>query len=129
MILFQELMAVILGGALGSVLRFLLSRSVNEILPKNYPWGIWVVNLLGCLLIGVVAALFMHKFVTSVFSRTFVMVGVLGGFTTFSSFSLDTFSLFQEGEVAKALIYASSTVFISIIMTAAAFYVTRTAIS
>lgn len=115
MIFSDEILAVILGGAIGSLLRFLLSRFINELLPKNFPWGIWAVNITGCLVMGIVAALFMHKYVHSTFLRTFVMVGILGGFTTFSSFSLDSLTLFNQGQVITAYLYILSSVILCLL--------------
>ncbi len=117
----EELTAVILGGALGSLLRFLFSRFINDLLPKNYPWGIWVVNIVGCLVMGVIAALFLHKYLNSAFLRTFIMIGLLGGFTTFSSFSLDSLTLIQSGQFVTASLYILSTVILSIVATVIGF--------
>lgn len=125
MILFEEFVAIVLGGALGSVFRFMLSTAINEILPRNYPWGIWFVNIIGSLAMGVVAALFMHKYVDSVFFRTLVMIGFLGGFTTFSSYSLDTFFLFQNGEIFKACVYMVTSVVFSIAALAIGYVTTK----
>lgn len=120
-----EMLAVLCGGAIGAAGRFLLSRFVSELLPKNYPWGIWVVNLSGCFLVGVIAACYLQKEVESLFLRTFLLLGILGGFTTFSSFSLDTMTLLQNGEFVLAITYVLSTVFFSIGATFLGFCLTR----
>jgi len=94
----MEFIAAILGGAIGSGMRFSLASGVQAIWPKLYfPIGILVCNILGSFVIGVLAALFIHRFAISIPWRSFLIVGILGGFTTFSSFSLDTITLWQQG--------------------------------
>lgn len=96
--LIRELIAVALGGACGASGRLVLTLAVQNGLGRpNFPWGIMLCNVLGCLLIGLAAGWFLSKQDPSVFWRAFIMVGVLGGFTTFSSFSLDTWMLLQTG--------------------------------
>ena len=103
---------VALGGALGSALRFIvsgwvahhladpLSRVSGKSLSVTFPWGTLTVNVMGSLLIGVIAALVTTegKSMMSPTLRQFLMLGVLGGFTTFSSFSLQTLELLRDGE-------------------------------
>ncbi len=120
----QEIFAVLGGGAIGAALRFVLLRCINELLPKHYPWGIWVINILGCFLIGVLAAIYLQKSMMQVyFWRAFFMVGVLGSFTTFSSFSLDTVLLLQQGEWITAMIYVCSSVLLCVAATFLGFFV------
>lgn len=91
---------VALGGAIGSVLRFWCSGAVAGLFGQTFPWGTLVVNIIGSFIIGFTATLTGpdgRLFVPSD-ARTFVMVGVCGGYTTFSSFSLQTLSLAQDGE-------------------------------
>ena len=104
-----------LGGGLGSMSRFGLSELIYKLLGKSFPHGIMVVNILGCLMIGILAALFQKErlfdhFMTPYF-RNLLITGFLGGFTTFSSFSLDALLLFQKGEWLKAVIYILLSVF------------------
>lgn len=111
-ILSKEMFVVAIGGALGSVARLLLSRTVQQLLPyENLPWGIIVVNVLGCFLIGILYAYFQHHMLLDTLWRAGLIIGVLGGFTTFSSFSLDTIVLLQKG----ALFSAFSNVTISVV--------------
>lgn len=119
-----ELLAVFSGGAVGAVLRFLLSRFINEYVSRAYPWGIWTVNLLGCFLMGLFAAYYLQKVtLDAYFWRTFIMVGLLGGFTTFSSFSLDTVLLLQHGQIVIAMLYVFSSVLLCIAATFAGFFI------
>ncbi len=91
---------IALGGAIGSVLRFWCSGAVAGLFGQTFPWGTLMVNIAGSFIIGFTATLTGpdgRLFVPSD-ARSFVMVGVCGGYTTFSSFSLQTLSLVQDGE-------------------------------
>jgi len=91
---------VALGGAIGSVLRFWCSGAIAGLFGQTFPWGTLVVNIAGSFVIGFTATLTGpdgRLFVPSD-ARSFVMVGVCGGYTTFSSFSLQTLNLAQDGE-------------------------------
>lgn len=91
---------IAVGGALGSVFRFWLSEAVAERFGQTFPWGTLLVNISGSLAIGFVAGLAGPDgrwFVSPSF-RTFFMIGICGGYTTFSSFSLQTLGLMREGE-------------------------------
>lgn len=99
-------LVVAVGGAIGSVMRYWCSGLVARAFGETFPWGTLVVNIVGSLLIGFVAAATGPdgRFLWPATLRVHVMVGVFGGFTTFSSFSLQTLSLVQEGEwLAAAL--------------------------
>jgi CrcB protein len=89
-----QMLLVGAGGFLGSVLRYLLSRWVHTVLNNPwFPYGTLVVNVVGCLVIGFLAGLAENRSVFTSNGRLFVFIGVLGGFTTFSSFAFETFSL------------------------------------
>jgi len=101
---------IALGGAIGSVARFLLTLWVQPVRPgtplTNFPVGTLVVNVTGCLAIGILHAVFYgspHAADERPELRAFLIVGVLGGYTTFSSFSLQTLDLLREGHAAAAL--------------------------
>jgi CrcB protein len=91
---------VALGGALGSVARYWCSGVVANAVGETFPWGTLIVNVLGSLLIGFVATVSGTdgRFLIPPEARQFMMVGILGGFTTFSSFSLQTLTLARDGE-------------------------------
>lgn len=95
---------VALGGALGSVFRYMLSNMVARFAGEAMPWGTLLVNVLGSFVIGwfAIATTSGGRVAASPEFRTFVMVGVCGGFTTFSSFSLQTLALFEDGEPLRA---------------------------
>lgn len=94
---------IFLGGGLGSVLRHVLSAGLHKGRPDPtaFPIGTLAVNIIGCVLIGAVAGYVAHREP----ARALFMVGLLGGFTTFSTFGLDTIRLFTEGEHVKAVVY------------------------
>lgn len=107
----SKYMCIALGGALGSLLRYLLSgwvqRSVQSApltgFPVLFPWGTLAVNLLGCLLLGGLAAAFSGPILIREEYRVGLTIGVLGGFTTFSTFGLETFNLMDDGQFRLAL--------------------------
>jgi fluoride exporter len=103
------------GGALGSVLRWLLSGAVQRWTGSPLPWGTFAVNALGSLLIGLFAALALERALIPPSVRVFVIPGVLGGFTTFSAFSYETVALLRENQWTAALAYAAGSVAVGII--------------
>ena len=96
---------VAVGGALGSVFRFMLSGLVGRFAGETLPWGTLAVNVLGSFVIGWFAAATTSggRLIATPEFRTFVMVGLCGGFTTFSSFSLQTLALFDDGAPVRAI--------------------------
>lgn len=91
---------VALGSALGGVTRYWCSDMAARLLGETFPWGTLFVNVAGSLVIGIVAALAVPegRFIIGPTARQFIMVGLCGGFTTFSSFSLQTLNLVHDGE-------------------------------
>lgn len=93
-----------IGGALGSISRYLLSMWIQSFSRSiDFPYGTLTVNLIGCFLIGFLAELAEAHSAFTPESRAFMFVGILGGFTTFSSFGNDTINLFRDGEMFNAL--------------------------
>lgn len=117
------LLQVALGGALGASMRFVTGVAMTSLLGKTFPWGTLTVNILGSFLMGVLVTVLAH------FSATrfapFLAVGVLGGFTTFSSFSLDVVTLYERGDVSTALGYAAASVIVSILALFAGLFIAR----
>lgn len=94
---------IALGGALGSVARFWVAEAISTYFTTDFPWGTIVANVSGCFTIGVIAALTGDgRTLAAMQTREFLMIGVLGGYTTFSSFSLQTLLLAQNGEWLRA---------------------------
>lgn len=98
-----RLMAIAAGGAMGAVLRFLLSNGIHRLLNTQFPYGTLIVNVLGCLIMGFLSVVMLERFV-SVEWRAALLTGLLGAFTTFSTFSLETLNLLNQGEATKALL-------------------------
>jgi CrcB protein len=106
------------GGFLGSVARYLLGGWVQRLAQDSwFPYGTMAVNLLGCLIIGVLAGLAESRGMLTPNSRAFLLLGVLGGFTTFSSLSYDTTALFSDGRIGAALINITLQVILGISLT------------
>ncbi len=106
---------VALGGGIGSTLRFGVNFLAPRFLGQGFPWATLVVNVIGCLAMGYLTALLREKFAEDENLQLFLTTGLLGGFTTFSAFSLDFFNLMQRGEMPTALVYAISSVVISML--------------
>jgi fluoride exporter len=117
-------LAVAIGGALGSVTRYGVALLLPTVAGK-FPWPTFIVNLLGSFLIGVVYVVIVEKQMLSPEMRLWLMTGFLGGFTTFSSFSLETLQLWQQGQVVQALIYVISSVVLCLIAVAIAVTLTQ----
>ena len=97
------------GGFLGAILRYLISLRVSQSLGTGFPWGTFFVNITGCLLIGFLSGLFMARsFHPS--AGLLMITGILGGYTTFSSFGLETVTLLTTGRPIAAMIYAGASV-------------------
>jgi CrcB protein len=114
------------GSALGGAARLWVATLAGRLFGPGFPWGTFVVNVLGCLAVGVLGALFapgspLHE---PPEWRVLFVVGVLGGFTTFSAYSLDALLLVQQGAWAQAFAYVSGSVLLSLALTAAAWYAT-----
>ena len=105
---------VALGGALGSVVRLGLSHGIYRVVGDGFPYGILTVNVLGSFAMGLVTALFMRKFEDYQAAQFFLTTGVLGGFTTFSAFSLDVLKLVNAGHTSSAAVYVVASVGLSI---------------
>lgn len=110
----MQVLLVALGGALGATLRYLVTSWVQQRVDF-FPWGTLAVNLLGSFLIGVVLELTVRGFLSSQ-ARLFLAVGLLGGFTTFSSFSWETLALLEDGDVLPALLYAGGSLVVGIVL-------------
>ncbi|MGH1456694.1 MAG: fluoride efflux transporter CrcB [Alphaproteobacteria bacterium] len=104
---------VALGGAIGAVARYGVNISATHLFGHGFPWGTLIVNILGSFLMGV-AIVKLSQMQISPELRTMMITGFLGAFTTFSTFSLDTITLWERGDVMQAFLYIMASVMISI---------------
>lgn len=115
MIGWQSLLAVLAGGGIGSVLRYLVTFGVTQWLGPGFPWWTFLINVTGSFVIGIVAEVVQTRaFGGAPLLRVFLMTGVLGGYTTFSTFSLDTLQLFEERVALLAFAYAAGSVLLGV---------------
>ena len=110
------LLLVAVGGAAGAMLRYLFGVAAMRSFGAAFPWGTWGVNLIGGLAMGLLAGLLARGSEHGEMLRLLIGVGVLGGFTTFSAFSLESYNMIVRGDVALACAYAMSSVAGSIVM-------------
>ncbi len=121
----QETMAIALGGALGSLSRYWFGNLVTHLLGSHFPWGTLLVNIIGSLLMGVLYVLLIEKTHLPAIWRSVTIIGFMGAFTTFSTFSLQAFALFEESRFIAALMYVIVSVTICILAAAAGVFATR----
>ncbi len=108
----NSLIAVAFGGAGGAVLRFLVSSGVYQWLGRGFPYGTLAVNIIGSFFIGLLTeALILQRIPISLEYRAAILVGFLGAFTTFSTFSLETIYLLEQGNISKALLNIAISIF------------------
>ena len=115
---------VAFGGAIGSSLRHLVNLAGLRLLGPNFPWGTVIVNVTGSLAMGLIAGLLAARGGTQVW-RLFLTTGVLGGFTTFSAFSLDAVTLWERGAALQAAGYVFGSVTVSIFALLAGLWLAR----
>ncbi|HEX4296145.1 MAG TPA: fluoride efflux transporter CrcB [Rhizomicrobium sp.] len=111
---FGVLLSVALGGAIGSLLRYFVASAIQTPASAGFPWGIFLVNISGGFVMGVVVEMAALKMQFSPEIRAFLTVGILGGYTTFSTFSLDSVLLLQRGAYASAGLYIVGSAALSI---------------
>ncbi|BAN69427.1 fluoride efflux transporter CrcB [endosymbiont of unidentified scaly snail isolate Monju] len=100
----NQVLAIAAGGAIGAVMRFGVSSAVYGWLGRGFPWGTLAVNLLGSLAMGFLSVFMLERLALGSEWRAFVLVGLLGAFTTFSTFSIETLTLVQEALYGRALL-------------------------
>lgn len=110
-------LAIALGGAVGALSRYGLINLITSLAGNRLPWGTLLVNISGSLLIGVLYVLISEKMLLSGEARALLIVGFLGAFTTFSTFSLDTMLLIQQGWLLQAAGYILASVMICMLAT------------
>ena len=105
---------VFLGGGLGSMLRYAVNLGITRVMGASFPWGIAFINVTGSTVMGLIAGYLAFRGDAAQSWRVFLMTGVLGGYTTFSAFSLDAALLYERGEAGLAVAYVLGSVLLSI---------------
>ncbi len=114
----KEIVLIGIGGGVGAIFRFLVSRFSQGILGFAFPYGTLIVNVTGAFFIGLLSVLIFERVAhLGEELRALLLIGLLGGFTTFSTFSLETLELWRRGEVFKIILYISLSVGLSLIAT------------
>ena len=121
------LVYVMLGGAIGAGFRYQISAIALRNLSPGFPWGTWIINLLGGLLMGILAGVLAKQFVPEQGEplRLLLGVGVLGGFTTFSAFSLEAANMLLRGQLTLAIAYVVSSAAGAIMFVFVGLFLTR----
>ena len=113
------LISVFLGGGFGAIIRYLVIEQVNKLFLVAFPFGTIAVNVIGAFLIGLLSSYLAERLDVSENVKMFLIVGFCGGFTTFSSFNIEFYQLFSNGEILSSLIYVTTT----FVLTVVAFYI------
>lgn len=115
----MQALAIAGGGAVGALLRFWMANGVYALMGRGFPYGTLFINVLGSLLMGLLFVLLVERSVAAPEWRALLMVGLLGSFTTFSTFSLETLNLLEGGEFGKALLNVLLSVVLCLLAAAA----------
>lgn len=110
----MQVLAIAAGGAIGSVLRYVVSTGVYSVAGRSFPYGTLAVNVVGSLLMGLLFVVFIDRLSVPEIWRMALFVGLLGAFTTFSTFSIETLNLLQSGDYSRALVNILLSVFLCI---------------
>ena len=121
----KMILMVAMGGAVGSSFRYLVGVAAMRFLGMGFPWGTMIVNIAGSFIMGVLIALLALRFSVGNEVRAFLAIGVLGGFTTFSSFALDVVSLYEKKQYFASMGYMSISVIGSILALFLGLFVVR----
>ena len=120
----MKLILLIGGGALGTFLRYVISGLPHRYTDHVFPWGTLLVNVSGAFLIGLIWGIFEERGI-SPHTRTFIFIGVLGGFTTFSTFALESMNLFKEGAVKMAFVNILANNVLSLVLVFGGFFLAK----
>jgi fluoride exporter len=123
--LYVNLLLVAIGGAIGSVARYLLSTFVLRVAGTLFPLGTFVVNAIGCLVFGLIAGAADQRVALSPEARAFLLIGILGGFTTFSSYAYESFALIRDGQILWATINLAAQAAVGVVSMAIGFAIMR----
>jgi len=118
-------LAVAIGGCLGSVARYWLSGAVYRLSGSGFPYGTLAVNVLGCFLLGGIMSLVEYRQFFGPSLRVFLTIGVMGGFTTFSTFGFETFALVRDHEYLSAIGNVTANVLVGLIAVIAGWFLAK----
>ena len=121
----QKTIFIAFAGLVGTLIRYWLSGFVARQYGETFPWGTLVVNLIGCFLAGAIYYLADERFLISPTLRTVILIGLLGGLTTFSSYGLQTFTLLRDGEIGLATLNIAISNVLGLFMVWAGYVVLR----
>lgn len=110
----KSILLIGLGGGIGSIARYFCQKWFADNIQHGFPWGTFVVNILGCFLIGVFYALSEKSTLLSPQTRLFLITGLCGGFTTFSTFAFENTNLLRSGDMVYTLLYVGASVILGI---------------
>lgn len=113
--MWKAFLIVFLGGGIGSALRYLASVLTNKYVQSSFPWATFLVNVVGCLIVGILAGLIIKQQLTNPDLKLLFITGFCGGFTTFSAFALENIKLFQSGNTFLALLYIALSVILGVL--------------
>ncbi|WP_297762097.1 fluoride efflux transporter CrcB [uncultured Muriicola sp.] len=120
----KQFLLVFLGGGIGSGLRYLLSKTLNPY-TSNFFIGTFGVNILGCLIIGIILGLSAKSTALSNNTILFITIGFCGGFTTFSSFALENYGMLREGQITSFLLYTLSSIVVGVLAVALGLWLSK----
>ena len=121
----KNILLVGLGGAIGSVARYLSQKWFTGHYPGSFPWGTFTVNITGCFLIGLFWGLTFKSFASNEHWKLFLMTGICGGFTTFSAYSLEGMGLLREQKLGLFFFYIAGSVLLGLLATYAGMKISR----
>ena len=121
----NQVLAIAAGGALGALSRYWVVGLVSRLFERNFPYGTLTVNIIGSFLIGIGYIFIVERLHVASEWHAIIMVGFIGAFTTFSTFSLETVSLLQEGRFTAAMIYIFSSVLVCLLATVAGMFLAK----
>lgn len=120
-----QILLVAFGGALGASLRHLVNMAAIRLFGPGFPWGTFGANLIGSFVMGLFIGVMMTRYAHQTELRLFVATGLLGGFTTFSAFSLDVVMLWERGALLEVLLYVAGSVVLAIMSLMAGLFLAR----
>lgn len=109
----MNFLLVFVGAGLGGMLRHAVNMLTLRWFGPNFPWGTFLINVTGSLAMGLVVGFLVHRNLPGTGLRLFIATGLLGGYTTFSTFSLDTITLWERGQIANAMAYVIGSLILS----------------